>query len=131
VVDIAHPINPWKRPALRPGNGNDWHLLEFLEDIDKIWKIQSPVQGCNLFDIALSALGEMQIVDVKMNHVELVTPLPHFFNHQKVVGQRVNASLIGSKGARTHCHQACRGGGIAAGKQGNIVSRANQLFRQP
>src|ERR1700730_2908504 len=121
----------WERLALRTGNGNNWHLPEFLVDSDKIWKIQSPVQCCHLLDLALSPLGEMQIVDVKMNHVELVTPLPHFFNHQKMVGQRVNASWIGSKGARTHCHPACRGGGIAAGKQGDVVSRANQLFRQP
>jgi hypothetical protein len=116
VVHIGRPINLWERFALRTGNGNDWHLLEFLEDIDKIWKIQSPVQRCNLFDIAMSALGEMQIVDVKVNHVELVTPLPHFFNHQKMMGQRVNASRIGAKGPRTHCYQACPSGGIAAGK---------------
>ena len=64
----------------------DRHLAEFLVDRDKIWKIQSPVQCCHLIDVALPALGEMQIVDVKMNDVELVPLLPQPFNHQKMVG---------------------------------------------
>jgi hypothetical protein len=72
----------------------------------------------------------MQVIDMKMQDVEIFLATPHLLQHHDVVRQRVSDDRVEPKGNITAPHQLGSRSRIPAGKQCNLMSLANELFRQ-
>ena len=72
----------------------------------------------------------LQQVDMKVDDVELVRPRPHLVQHDEVTGDMVpdpcKAQRLGNTG-----DEFCGCLGIAARKQGHIMTLTHELLSQP
>lgn len=79
----------------------------------------------------LPAKRKMQIVRMKVDHVELCQVFSKLFKHHHVMSQRIPAIRTGAEGCRTSWYQPRTRTGIAAGKESDRMSQANQFLGQP
>lgn len=75
--------------------------------------------------------GKMQIIGAKVEDVECLRPLPHRLQQGHVMRQGVFYLSIEPKCLPAARDQSSRGHRIAAGKQGDLMTLANELFRDP
>ena len=69
-------------------------------------------------------------IDVEVKNVELVDPAADLVQHDHVVRQRIAHCRIEAQRCVTAAHEPGRRLGVAAGKQGDVVSLAYELFGQ-
>src|SRR6185295_12578289 len=71
--------------------------------------------------------GEMHVVAVKMNQVELVTAAEYRLHHQKVVRQRID-TFSEPEGVIRSGDQPGTGGGVTTRKESDIVTQVYQCL---
>ena len=96
----------------------------------EIRKIEAAVHGRYCLVRALGQEGQVQVIGVAMNNVEIRCPAPHLIEHHQVIDKRILDPLIAPE-----CHlapriQGCGGARIAAGEQCHLVPLPDQLFGQ-
>ena len=69
---------------------------------------------------------EMELVDVKVQHVELRRHLPHLVEHQHVVWNGIAHRWIEPKRLCAARHELCGGDGLPAGEQRDIMALRHQ-----
>jgi hypothetical protein len=78
-----------------------------------------------------AACAEVQVINMKVNDVELVSLLEHLLDQVDMVSQRVDAILVEAQSLRADGNQTCIGKGVAAGEKRNIVPLTYQFFGKP
>src|SRR5579863_8409420 len=72
-----------------------------------------------------------KIIQVEMQNVEFACNSSDLLEHGHVKRVRIADRTIEPERARPDCFEPCRGDGIAAGKQRDIVTLRDKLLRQP
>ena len=90
VIDGALPVQPGQRFALGIRNGNDGHFPELLVERRQVGYIQSAMQRRQGGNVLMSTSRIVQIIDVKVNQVEIVNLLEHAFHQEQVMGQGID-----------------------------------------
>jgi hypothetical protein len=80
------------------------------------------MQCGNAWDWNAPAQRKVKVIGMKVNNIELLRLAENLFNHQGMVGQRIDAIRIESQRFFTGGNQACIGHRVPAGKQGDVVS---------
>ena len=78
--------------------------------------------GRNEWDVQPAQHGQVQPVDVKVNHIELGGALRNRLEQRCLGGHGVRTWPFKSKGARPRRDKSCASGRIAGGKQRYIVA---------
>ncbi len=130
VKDGCPPVGPWQRPALSVRNRYQRHLPELTIDPAQLGKIQPSVQRGQLRNTLASRGCKMQVIDVKVNHVEFVRAPVDLIQHDHVVRQRIPAIRIQPQRAFAGSHQLRRRNRVPAGEQSNLVSLPDQFLCQ-
>ena len=73
---------------------------------------------------------EMEMINVKMQHVEFGDPAAQLFQHQHMIGQRIEHLRIEAQRLFAARHQLRRGSRVATGEQRHVVALTDQLFGQ-
>src|SRR5271155_2876303 len=73
----------------------------------------------------------MNVVDMRVNQVEVRRLAEYVLHHQDVMRQRIFTLWIEPQGGGTSRHQTRCGDGITAGEQSDIMPQANELFGEP
>src|SRR5262249_19401126 len=94
VMHSALPVDPRQRRALRIRDGDYWHIGKFTVKRDEIGKVEAAMQRCDLGKIEIPAKRKGQIVNMKVNDVELVLLLQHSLDEIHVMRQRIDAARI-------------------------------------
>jgi len=103
VINSADPIRLWQRFSLRIGDGNERHLGKFIIKQWQIGQVEPTMQSGQLAERAAPRKRKMEVIDMKMNEIELVGALKHVLKHQNVVGEGINR-LAQPKRARRAGH---------------------------
>ena len=88
MVYSREPTGPRHRSALRIGDGNQAHVVEFPKERVKIGNIEPTMKRGDSRNLKPSNLREREVVEVKVHNVEFVRFLRDGFNEIQVVGQR-------------------------------------------
>jgi hypothetical protein len=84
------------------------------------------MQGGERVEAELAHAGEMQVINVEVQHVELGGEVDHVLHHGDVVRHGVVAPRIEPQPARRHGVQPRRGHGIGGGEQGDVLAHVHQ-----
>src|SRR3954451_21466432 len=95
--DRADPVGKGERGSLVIGDGDQWHVPEFLKDRYKVRQIHSPMDGCHGGNLLPSDKRELNITVMEMNEFELFGALEDFFDFDDVSGQRIFDISIGAQ----------------------------------
>ena len=76
------------------------------------------------------AQGIVQIINVKMDDIELRSALEHTFQHQNLVRQSVHAVLVQTQRAPAPRHQPSFRHRVATGKERHVVTLTNQFLSE-
>jgi len=66
-----------------------------------------------------------------MNKIKILSPTQYFFDHQKVMRERIDAGGIEAKRPLAHWDEMSVSNGISTGEQSYVVSHGDQLLGQP
>src|SRR5487761_1736 len=94
VINSTLPIDHGQRAPLRVRDRDGRHFDELAVQGYEIRQVKAAVQRCDIWRMMPPGEREMKIVAVKMNNVEIGGPFENLFQHQNMVGQTINASLI-------------------------------------
>jgi len=89
------------------------------------------MKGRQIRDLLATACREVQIVDVKMDDVELVLALEDLFNLVDMAGDRIPAIRIKAQSLIACRNEECVGEGIGAGEQRDVVALTHEFLGQP
>src|SRR4030095_11504625 len=90
--------------------------------------IEPAVQRCDMRNRRANNEWKMQIIDVKMNHIELVGVLKHPVEHNQVMRHVINTPLIQPKRAGASGNQSGLRDRVATCEKSHVVSIADQFF---
>jgi hypothetical protein len=118
------------RPALRLGHRDQRHLGKALVEVPEVRQVLAAMQRRQRAAGLIAENGEMELVDVEVQDVELIGHAAHLVEHHHVMGDgiahgRVEAQRLGRTG-----HEPRRGDRIAAGEQRDIVALCDQRVSQ-
>src|SRR5579862_1114690 len=107
VMDGGHEICGRYRPALRIGDRNQRHVVEADIKRVEIGQILAAVQRGNGAARDRSKQGEMKLIDMEMQNVEICRPLADTVKHQHVIGYGITDVWIEPQRLR-HAGRECR-----------------------
>src|SRR5436853_6181489 len=105
-MDSSLPVDPGKRCALSLGNRDYRHVTENAVEGLQIGNIQPTVQGGHIDSLFSAANRKMQVVDMEMKYVDVLSLAENFFQHKSVVRQRVSAFVVQTQTRRHYGHAA-------------------------
>ena len=128
VIDGADVVRVGDRCALRVRDRDQRHLGKAAIEIVEVGKILAAVQGGDGPARHLVEDGEMKLIDVKMQDVELGRHAANLVEHQHVVGDDVFHRGVQSQRLRTARHELRRGDRLAAREQGHVMALRHQFL---
>jgi hypothetical protein len=105
VMDRCHKIRDRQRPALSSRDCNQRHVVDRPIERSQIGNVQAAVKGRDGPRRDRAEDWEMQLIDMEMQNVELVRPLPHIFEHEDVVREGIANRSIEPQCAGRARHQ--------------------------
>src|SRR5690348_13655900 len=90
MMNCADPIRECQRLSLGIRNRDQRHIGKFMIERRQVGQIEPSMQSCRLSQSAAARQRKMQIVDMKMNNIELLCPLKHLLKHCDVMRKRVD-----------------------------------------
>src|ERR1041385_5854501 len=97
MVNSGLPVHPWQRRSLRVGDRNYRHVSKLPVKRNQIRNIQPTVQCRHVRDWLSATQREVQIINMKMDDIELRSALKHMLKHQDLVGQLIHAVFVQSQ----------------------------------
>ena len=94
MVDSPDPIDPRERFTLGVGDRDDRHLPEFFVKRNQVRKVEPSMESRYAGNLLAPAQGEVQIVDMKVNEVELFRPAENPLDHQIMMGDWIDALWV-------------------------------------
>jgi hypothetical protein len=91
MVDGTLPVRPGQGLTLRIGDGHEGQVAEIVIKRREIGKVKPAVKRGYTWRLFAAAQGEVQIVNMRMNKVEVAGLAEYFFHHQDVMDHRVDA----------------------------------------
>jgi hypothetical protein len=119
-----------KRLTLRVRDRDERHVGKLMVERDEVRDVEPAVKGRHVGPAGPAAQRKMQVVDVKMQHVELVRGPKHLLEHPDMMRKRVNRVGIEPERTLAHGLEPGRCHRIAAREQGDVVPLAHELFGQ-
>src|SRR6266568_5941703 len=86
------------------------------------------MQGCDVRNQRAPREWKVQVVDVVVNHIELVSALRYLLQHQNVVRHPIDAAIAPAKRAAAWSNKPCSRHRVTACEQGHVVPLANQFL---
>ena len=71
---------------------------------------------------------KVQVINMEMDHIELMSAVKHLLQHQDVVSHLVRATLIQPQRAPAHRHETGLRYRVTACEQGHVMTLANQFL---
>ena len=132
VVDRADPVRIAQRAALVVGNRRERELMPATVHARQILEIQAAMQRRQRVRRAIFEEGELDHVDVEVQHVELIHAAPHIEQHAHVRGE-VRLEDGGIQADRLVAHRHQLGARLCFGRceQRDIVAGVHQCIGEP
>src|SRR6266704_6781854 len=86
------------------------------------------MQGCDVRYQRAPREWKVQVVDVVVNHIELVSALRYLLQHQNVVRHPIDAAIIQAKRPAARGNKPGSRRRITTCKQGYVMALANQFL---
>ena len=128
-MNCFDPIRKCQRLSLGVRNRDQRHIGKFMIERRQVAQIEASMQRRRLSHSAAAGQGKMQIIDVKVDNIELVSALKHLLKHCDVVRKSVDR-FIQTQRARAGGNQLRFRPRIATCKKGHIFTDANEFISQ-
>ena len=130
MMHHSDPVDRRHWQPLMPCDRDQRNVTELFIERLQIRQVQASVK-CGYHALGnITEYGEMYVVDVKMQHIEVAGLAPHFFEHHDIMRRRILHAGIQPKGFFGAGNKGGGSLGISARKQRHIVALADQFFRQ-
>jgi hypothetical protein len=118
----------WNWNALIVRNGYQRHFPVLLEKLPQIRRVHHSVHRGDCGDFISAHQGEMDIVAVKVNHVELTYVSKDEFKHSHMMRENLAHLGIAPECPWTHLHEPRSRLRVSARKQGYVMSEPYELL---
>jgi hypothetical protein len=116
VVHCAYPIDPGERCPLCIGNRDYRDFSKLLVKGYEVGEVESAMECRQAGNLLATTKRKMQIVAMKVDNVEVFRPAKDLFDHQDVMGQRIDAIRVEPERFLAGFDQVSVGDRIAARK---------------
>jgi hypothetical protein len=130
VINGRLPVHPRQRFTLRIGDRNNRDFRELAVQRNEVGDIEPSVQRGDMGVAGAARQRKMQVVDVEVQHVEIVRLLHNPFEHQDVMRELVDAMRVEPQRARARRDEPRRRFGVAAREERDIVTLRHQFLRE-
>lgn len=121
------PVRIGQGAALVVGDRHELKLRPALIGLRQVFEIQPPMQSGNDLVHVLFKHREMQHIDMKMQHVELLSAAFDFIEHGEMRGEiRFERCRIEADRLIAHGDQLSSGACVCCGKQGHFMAEVDQ-----
>jgi hypothetical protein len=127
-MDGGDPVRAGEGPALRVGNRHQRHVVELAIQRRQVGMVEPAMQRGEGLVREVSEEGQVQLLDVEMQHVELARAAAHALEHHQMVGQGILDARIEAQRARRAGDEPRARLGIGAREEGHVVPEAHQLL---
>ena len=129
MVYGGNPVELRPLGALAAGDGHERHVAELREQRLQVGKVEPAVQRRHGARGQRAKQREMQRrLDVKMQHVELPSPLAHALQHQDLMRPGIAHTRVQAQRPGRAGHERGAGLRIGAGEERDLVAEPHQLL---
>ena len=128
VQHSTEPTYARQRPTLRVGDRHDGNVREQIIDLRKLLKVEPTVQGGDKGGRLPAEQRKWEVVDVKVQNVELIGSPVDQFQHPCIGRHPVPYARIEPDRLRPHRLELRRSNQSSAGEQGHVVTHTDQFF---
>ena len=130
MVNGAHPVRLRHRTALRIGDRNHWNLGESVEHRLMLRQVEPAVQRRQERRRLPVEQREWIVIEMKVQKIELfiIAFLPHTLQHHHMQCVGIPNRTVETQRFWPRRIEFRRGAGIAAGKQGDIMSQCHEFL---